>query len=77
MSDHSIEVYLKHNSKVGDVTVISGISSDLYDLHKLAKVLKGMIDAKKKHVNEERSRIYFIGDHIVRVKQLLDTIGFT
>lgn len=77
MVNQPIKVYLKHNSEVGAVTVISGISSDMYDLQKLAKVLKGMIGAKKKRVNEEHSRIYFLGDHIERVKQLLDTIGFT
>jgi len=73
----SVKVYLKHNSEYRTYTVISGISSDVYDLYKLAKVLKGMIGAKKKRISEERSRIYFIGDHTERISQLLDTIGFT
>lgn len=75
MFDQPIKVYLKTIPEVGLVTVISGISSDEYDLQKLAKVLKGMIGAKKKRV--EYSRIYFLGDHIERVEQLLSTIGFT
>jgi len=73
----TIKVYLKKGSEFGPYTVVTGIDSDVYDLWKLAKVLKGMTGAQKKRVNEERSRIYFLGNHVERVTQLLDTMGFT
>lgn len=76
----SINVYVKQTHKVGAIwdfyTVVKGINSEVYDLYKLARVIRAMIPASQKRVDEDRSVMCFSGSHQERVTSILETMGF-